>query len=90
MKYIRANAKRAVKQHSSFPQNMIWAADNRGIYLKTLNSRSSQAVRRLTKYKSAYNTKTTSQSYDNLLNTLKNFSDDFMNERIQIEADWKK
>ena len=70
-------------------------------YSKIFNNGGSQAVRIPAEYKFSDNVKevqiekkddciiikAVQPTYDNLLNTLNNFSDDYMNERIQPKAE---
>lgn len=70
-------------------------------YSKIFNNGGSQAVRIPAEYKFNDNVKevqiekkddciiikAVQPTYDNLLNTLNNFSDDYMNERVQLKAE---
>lgn len=70
-------------------------------YSKIFNNGGSQAVRIPAEYKFSDNVKevqiekkddciiikAVQPTYDNLLNTLNNFSDDYMNERVQLKAE---
>ena len=56
-------------------------------YSKTFTNSNSQTVSIPADYKLADNIKKVQPSYENLMNAVNNFSDDFMNERIQPEIE---
>lgn len=100
MKYIKAHAKKKIKQHNSLGKS-IPCCNNGSKFSKIFINGGSQAVRIPAEYKFADNVKEVQverkgdciilraiqPSYENLMNAVNNFSDDFMNERIQPEIE---
>ena len=100
MKYIKAHAKKTIKQHNSLGKS-IPCCNNGSKFSKIFINGGSQAIRIPAEYKFADNVKEVQverkgdciilraiqPSYENLMNAVNNFSDDFMNDRIQPEIE---